>query len=105
MTESEDTSSTLLTISVHKLARRMFKIFHNLLEDFYRVFDHFLDIKCYRVIKQRNELVSNVHCLKGSSVWYVKWKHFTKNVNFTKMEHLLLPDMHAYVCVSGGKKC
>ena len=25
--------------------------------------------------------------------------------NFPKNEHFLPPDMHTYVCVSGGKKC
>ena len=25
--------------------------------------------------------------------------------NFPKNEHFLSPDMHTYVCVSGGKKC
>ena len=34
-----------------------------------------------------------------------KWPRKQSIPNFPKNEHFLPPDMHLYVCISGGKKC
>ena len=83
MTEIDGAPSILLTLNVHKMAKCTFKNFHNLLQNYYRVFDlFFFEIRPYRV---RDHLFGT----------YAKF-----------LEKLTLPsDRYMCICVSGSTKC